>query len=144
MYLLPHLSVLTEGPNIEVCQLCSTFKSDLCGVSCAERSENLQPVSRTLKALWQVQTSAATWCVEKKKTTTAETWSQNNHSRSARMRAFWMSLWQACETAVTLSLCHEQSAHDTYSLTYSRYGRAAYITHPRCATIWAKVKVKQN
>lgn len=122
-----HLSVKAETTNIEVYQLCSTLKSDLCGVSCAERSENLQPVSRTLKALWQVQTSAA---VKRKKTTTGETWSQNNHSRSAWMRAFWMSLWQACETAVTLSLCHEQSAHDTYSMTYSRYGRAAYILHP--------------
>lgn len=98
-----HLSVKAETTNIEVYQLSSTLKSDLCGVSCGERSENLQPGSRTLKALWQVQTSAAARSEEKKTTTTGETWSQNNHSRSAWMRAFWMSLWQACETAVTLS-----------------------------------------
>lgn len=61
------MSVKTEGTSIEMCQLRSTLKSDLCGVSCAERCENLQPVSRTLKALWQVQTSAAAQCEEKKK-----------------------------------------------------------------------------
>lgn len=62
-----HLSVKAETTNIEVYQLSSTLKSDLCGVSCAECSENLQPVSRTLKALWQVQTSAAARSEEKKK-----------------------------------------------------------------------------
>lgn len=38
----------------------------------------------------------------------------------------WMSLCEACERLVTLSLCHEQSAisyiSDTYSVTYNRRG----------------------
>lgn len=85
------------------------------------KSENLQSASSTVKPLWQVQTSP-----EHQRENKWRPWSKNNRTHSAWMWCMWMSLCEACERVVTLSLCHEQSAisyiSDTYSVTYSRRG----------------------
>lgn len=85
------------------------------------KSENLQSASSTVKPLWQVQTSP-----EHQRENKWRPWSENNRTHSAWMWCMWMSLCEACERVVTLSLCHEQSAisyiSDTYSVTYSWRG----------------------